>query len=66
MPIFDYVCFNTGCSKFKDPFEMLVSNRNEVVDCPKCQSHAELIITKPSYFHLKGSWPGKDIRKEKF
>ena len=65
MPLFDYKCHDTKCVMYAHPQELLVSNRNDVVDCIKCNKPMEIIMTKGSYFHLKGSWPGKDLSKER-
>lgn len=63
MPIFDYKCPDPKCVMYAHPQEVLVKDRNEIVVCAKCDKYMELIITAPSYFHLKGSWPGKDLKR---
>lgn len=65
MPIFDYKCKNTKCVMWAHLQELLVKDGGEYVECSNCLEPMELLITTPSYFHLKGSWPGKDIKSNR-
>ena len=61
MPTYEYECENGHVT---EQFHLILNHPNEI-ECPKCGKTARKLLGKGQNIIFKGSWPGKDIQRQK-
>jgi len=61
MPTYEYECEHGHVT---EQFHT-ISTYPETIKCPKCGKNAKKLLGKGQSIIFKGSWPGKDIQKQR-